>query len=71
MKLIIKFANAENIDEHFVHLYNVDSELDAYDIVVDLEQSKNFVVILGHVVLTEEELQVIANQGRENITYLN
>lgn len=71
MKLIIKYADAENIDEQFVHLYNVNSVDDAHNIVVDLEQSKNFIVILGHVVLTEEELQVIANQGKENITFLN
>ena len=70
MKLIIKYTNPLK-DEEFVDLYNVDSSTDADEIVVNFERSKNFIVILGHVTLTEEQFQVITNQGRENITYLN
>ena len=70
MKLIIKYTNPLK-DEEFVDLYNVDSSADADEIVVNFEQSKNFIVILGHVTLTEEQFQIITNQGRENITYLN
>jgi len=70
MKLIIKYTNPLK-DEEFVDLYNVDSPTDADEIVVNFEQSKNFIVILGHVTLTEEQFQIIVNQGKENITYLN
>jgi len=70
MKLIIKYTNPIK-DEEFVDLYNVDSSIDADEIVVNFERSKNFIIILGHVTLTEEQFQVVTNQGRENITYLN
>ena len=70
MKLIIKYTNPLK-DEEFVDLYNVDSSTDADEIVVNFERSKNFIIILGHVTLTEEQFQVVINQGRENITYLN
>ena len=70
MKLIIKYTNPLK-DEEFVDLYNVDSSTDADEIVVNFERSKNFIIILGHVTLTEEQFQVVINQSRENITYLN
>lgn len=70
MKLIIKYTNPLK-DEEFVDLYNVDSSADADEFIVKLKRPKNFIVILGHVTLTEEQFQVITNQGRENITYLN
>jgi len=70
MKLIIKYTNPLK-DEEFVDLYNVDSSTDADEIVVNFERSKNFIIILGHVTLTEEQFQIIVNQGKENITYLN
>ena len=72
MKLIIKYTDLFD-DEEFVDLYNVDSPTDADEIILDFERSKKeeFIVILGHVTLTEEQFQIIVNQGRENITYLN
>ena len=70
MKLIIKYTNPIK-DEEFVDLYNIDSSTDADEIVLNFERSKNFIVILGHVTLTEEQFQVVTNQGRENITFLN
>ena len=70
MKLIIKYTNPIK-DEEFVDLYNVDSSTDSEEIILNFERSKNFIIILGHVTLTEEQFQVVTNQGRENITYLN
>ena len=70
MKLIIKYTNPIK-DEEFVDLYNIDSSTDADEIVLNFERSKNFIVILGHVTLTEEQFQVVTKKNNSKHYFWN